>query len=168
MDKIPAHNRVSIRAVLVHEGEDPSAALAEAGFADVVAIPVVLGERPDLSSGILGDGITANLTAVLETEQEEASDVSPGTQPGSARAAPEASSPSGPVTSMLPAAYGMRPLAPVRKIGDTGQRPAAEATFHDDRAAADPPRPGRFAQTDPISADGGLDLPAPVDAVHPA
>jgi hypothetical protein len=122
MDKLPAHNRVSIRAVLVHEGEDPSAALAEAGFANAVAIPVVLGEQSDLSGGILGNGITPNLTAVLETEQEEAFDLPLGTQPRSAQAAAGASLPSGPVTAMLPAAYGMQPLAPVRKIGDAGQR----------------------------------------------
>ena len=58
LDKVPAHNRVSIRAVLVHEGEDASAALAEAGFADTISVPVVLGEQPDLSVGILGNGIT--------------------------------------------------------------------------------------------------------------
>jgi hypothetical protein len=117
MDKLPAHNRVSIRAVLVHEGEDPSAALAEAGFVNAVAIPVVLGEQPDLSGGILGDGITPNLTAVLETEQEDASDLSFGTQPRSARAAPGASPPSGPATTTLPPAYGMQPLSPVRRSG---------------------------------------------------
>ena len=91
LDKLPAHNRVSIRAVLVHEGEDPSAALAEAGLANAVALPVVLGEQLGLSSGILGNGITPNLTAVLETEPEVGSDLSFGGQPGSPRAAPGAS-----------------------------------------------------------------------------
>jgi hypothetical protein len=56
--------------VLVREGEDASAALAEAGFAETVSVPVVVGEQPDLSGGILGDGVTPNVVAVLETGQE--------------------------------------------------------------------------------------------------
>jgi hypothetical protein len=114
MDKLPAHNRVSIRAVLVHEGEDPSAALAEAGFADAVAIPVVLGEQPDPSGAILGNGITPNLTAVLETEQEE---IWPDARPPAGRSGSESARPSGPVTTTLPPAYGIQPLAPVRRRG---------------------------------------------------
>jgi hypothetical protein len=117
MDKLPAHNRVSIRAVLVHEGEDASAALAEAGFSDAIAIPVMLGDQPDVAGGILGNGITANLTAVLETEEPDASGDPPDSQPASARPAQGDASPSGPVTTTLPAAYGMQPLAPVRGIG---------------------------------------------------
>ena len=99
--------------MLVHEGEDPSAALAEAGFANAVAIPVVLGEQSDLSDGILGNGITPNLTAVLETEQEEEG---PDIQPA-AQSEPQAVRPSGPVTTNLPPAYGIQPLAPVRRGG---------------------------------------------------
>jgi hypothetical protein len=67
----PAYNRVSVRAILVHEGEDATEALAKAGFVDVISIPVVLGEDSRLPDGILGDGITPNLTAVLETEPED-------------------------------------------------------------------------------------------------
>jgi hypothetical protein len=115
LDKLPVHNRVSIRAVLVHEGEDPSAALAEAGFANPIAIPVVLGEHADLSGGILGNGITPNLTAVLETEQDESFDSSPDTP--AARPTKADARTSGPVTTVLPAAFGMQPLAPVRKNG---------------------------------------------------
>jgi hypothetical protein len=117
MDRLPAHNRVSIRAVLVHEGEDPSAALAEAGFADTISVPVVLGEQPDLSGGILGNGITPNLTAVLETEQEDEFDFSSYDAPATARPTADAAQPSGPGTTTLPAAYGMQPLAPVRRRG---------------------------------------------------
>jgi hypothetical protein len=120
MDKLPAHNRVSIRAVLVHEGDDASAALAEAGFAEAVAIPVVLGEQPDPPGGILGDGITANMIAVLETEQEEDCDATSAAQPPvvrqpAAQSRPSTARPSGPVTATLPPAYGMQPLAPVRR-----------------------------------------------------
>ena len=116
MDKLPAHNRVSIRAVLVHEGEDASAALAEAGFANAVAIPVMQGEQLDLSGGILGNGITPNLTAVLETEQEDALEDLPRMQRGAVRPAPDGARLSGPVTTNLPATFGIRPLAPVHRI----------------------------------------------------
>jgi hypothetical protein len=64
---LPAFNQVSIRAVLVSEGEDAGPALSEAGIVNPIAIPVVRGETLDLSGGILGDGLTPNLTAVLET-----------------------------------------------------------------------------------------------------
>jgi hypothetical protein len=115
MDRISAVDRVSIRAVLVHEGEDPSAALAEAGFANAIAVPVLLGEEADLSGGILGNGITPNLTAVLETEEQE--DMVATTQSGSVGAASDAAEPQAAVTTTLPAAFGMQPLAPVLKIG---------------------------------------------------
>jgi hypothetical protein len=109
-------DRVSIRAILVNEGEDAGAALAQAGFADPVALPVVMGDLPDLSGGMLGNGITPNLTAVLETEQDDTSDMSAGTKSASAQPAAQAQ-PSGPVTTTLPAAFGMQPLAPVRREG---------------------------------------------------
>ncbi len=44
LDRIPAFTRISIRAVLVQQGEDPGPALAVAGIINPVAIPVVLGE----------------------------------------------------------------------------------------------------------------------------
>ena len=121
MDKLPAHNRVSIRAVLVQEGEDASAALAEAGFSDTIAIPVVLGEQPDLSGGILGNGITPNLTAVLETEQEDESGEAPGAQTDTEQPERGDVGPSGPVATMLPPAFGMQPLAPVRPYSETNR-----------------------------------------------
>jgi hypothetical protein len=121
VDKLPAHNRVSIRAVLVHEGEDASAALAEAGFADTISVPAVLGEHSDLSGGILGNGITPNLTVVLETTQEDESGESPGAQTDPGQPERRDVGPSGPVTTMLPPAFGMQPLAPVRPHSETGR-----------------------------------------------
>ena len=117
LDRLPTHNRVSIRAVLVHDGEDPSAALAEAGIVDAVAIPVLVGEEADVSGRFLGNGITPNPTAVLETEQTDAFDSLAYTRSASTRSAEDGARPSGPVTSNLPAAFGMRPLAPVRRTG---------------------------------------------------
>ncbi len=58
LDRIHPHDRVSIRAVLVHDGEDPGPALAAAGIFDPIAIPVVIGEHPP-TSGMLGDGLYA-------------------------------------------------------------------------------------------------------------
>jgi hypothetical protein len=117
MDKLPTVNRVSIPAILVEEGEDPSAALAEAGFVNAVAIPVIVAEELDLSGGILGNGITPNLIGVLETEQEDEPDFSPDLQSGAARSVPDATPSVEPATTMLPPAFGMQPLAPVRRIG---------------------------------------------------
>jgi hypothetical protein len=64
-----------------------------------------------------GDGVTPNLTAVLQSEQE-----TPGQDAG--RPAPttegrlgSAGEPRSMPTS-LPAAYGLQPTAPVRKRGD--------------------------------------------------
>jgi hypothetical protein len=127
MDKLPAHNRVSIRAVLVHEGEDASAALAEAGFSDTIAIPVVLGGQPDVAGGILGNGITANLTALLETEQEDEAGESPGAHTDTGQPERGDFGPSGAGTTMLPAAFGRQPLAPVRTYSETRRtaKPAA-------------------------------------------
>jgi hypothetical protein len=118
MDNLPAFNRVSIRAVLVEDGEDPSHALAEAGFAEAVAIPVVLGEDLDLSGGILGNGITPNLIAMLETEiEDDEHGAAPGCTPGQVQATSEAPPTSRLATTNLPAAFGVQPLAPVRKRG---------------------------------------------------
>jgi hypothetical protein len=115
MDRLPAYNRVSIRAVLVSEGQDPSTALAEAGFANPVALSVVVGEAVDLPGGILGDGMTPNLVALLETEQEDGFDTAqPGARSDPGRSVPV---PSNPVTTTLPPAFGSQPLAPVRKRG---------------------------------------------------
>ena len=118
MDKPPAFNRVSIRAVVVEDGEDPGHALAEAGFAEAVAIPVVLGEDLNAAGGILGNGVTPNLTAVLEADvEDDEENIVVGTRTDQARATAETPPSSGPVTTNLPAANGGRPLAPVRKRG---------------------------------------------------
>jgi len=118
MDGMPAANRLSLRAVLVAEGEDATAALAQAGLIDAVKLPAVLGDIVALSGGILGDGLTPNVTAVLETEQQEEWNSSPDMPPGSATSQAAAAQPSrAATTTTLPAAYGMQPLAPVRSRG---------------------------------------------------
>ena len=116
MDRLPTFDRVSIRAVLVNEGEDPGSALSAAGILDPIAIPVVLGEELDLSGGILGDGISPNLTAVLETQKNDVSSSS-RVQANPVRSPADPTQPSGSVTATLPAAFGMRPLAPIRQRG---------------------------------------------------
>ncbi len=56
VDRIHPHDRISIRAVLVHDGEDPGPALAAAGIFNPIAIRVVLGENLPMAGG-LGDGL---------------------------------------------------------------------------------------------------------------
>ncbi len=70
-DKLAAMNRVSIRAVLAAEGEDVTHALVRAGILNPVAIPVLLDEDAPRAGSILGDGITPNVTGVLEPDDED-------------------------------------------------------------------------------------------------
>ena len=117
LDRIPSFDRVSIRAVVVSDDEDPSQALSEAGIFDPISLPVVFGEdQPDFT---FGDGITPNLTAVLEPDQEvdefDSTDQPAGIQRGPAQTGP--SQQTRPATATLPAAYGAQPLAPVRPRG---------------------------------------------------
>jgi hypothetical protein len=141
LDRIPSFDRVSVRAVVVREGEDPGPLLAAAGIVDPVAVPVVFGEAAPGRS--FGDGFTPNVPAVVEFDQEAggfagggdeqedggedigavASETASGHGRSDAGAAPR----SGPGTMMLPAAFGLQPMAPVRRAGDTGQ-PANRAS----------------------------------------
>ena len=111
LNDLPGFNRLSIRAVLVNEGEDPAPALAEAGI-----IPVMLGDNVDLPGGILGNATTPNLTAILEIEYQDDFDASPDARPDETGAGPDAARSNEPGTTMLPAAFGPQPLAPVRLV----------------------------------------------------
>jgi hypothetical protein len=150
LDRTAAFNRVSIRAVLVKEGEDPTAALLEAGIVDPIAIRVVLGEDPHLSDGMLGDGRTPNLTAVLETEQVDDSGSSATSQINNTGSQPDAAPRRQPVTTMLPAASRAEPpLAPVRPMGEAGQDTGAQTGRFGYRDSGSPPTPSLFAQAGP-------------------
>ena len=133
-DRLPSFNRVSIRAVLVNAGEDPGAALAEAGITDAVAIPVVLGDDLNLPGALLGNGITPNLTGVLEAEDQDDFDPLPHSQNSLSAARQDAPPPAEPVTTMLPTAFGLQPLAPVRRSAATSQRLDADSVSSDNRA----------------------------------
>ncbi len=109
-------DRVSIRTVLVREGEDPGAALAVADLVDPIALPVMSGEQPDVPGGILGNGITPNVTALLETEQPDVSGEASKARSGSVRSADRRTRTSEPASVVPPAASGIQSLAPVRKI----------------------------------------------------
>jgi len=152
LDRLPAHNRVSIRAVLVHEGEDPGPALAAAGIVNPIAVPVVQGEELDLSGGILGNGITPNLKAVLENEQHDDFDSSPYHQSDKGASQPGAARPAEPVTTTMPAAFGLRPLAPINGLGDAGSDPRSGR--YGNRATVCPPSPGQSLETDRIPTAG--------------
>jgi hypothetical protein len=114
LDRIHPADRLSIPAVLVSDGEDPGPALAEAGIYDPIALPVTFGEdEPTIS---FGDGITENLTAVLETTPVGAT---LRAQTHAARPAAADAGQTGLASANLPPAYGLRPLAP---IGPRGSR----------------------------------------------
>ena len=157
LDDLPAFDRVSIRAVLVRGGEDPSAALAEAGIFDPIALPVVIGDDAGLFGGILGDGITRNLTGVLETVYGRNFDLLPSRQPeqddSRANTAPLAK----PVTTTLPAAFGRQAFAPVRRQDD-GQTASRSAGRYGDRTNVTPPIPSIFMRSTPLKFSGQCNL----------
>jgi hypothetical protein len=140
LGRIPSFDRVSIRAVLVRDGEDPTQALAAAGIVDPVALPVVLGEgAPDVS---FGDGFTPNLTAVLELDapDDDLASAKPipsasglGVPANQARSGRNGTPTPRSAATNLPTAYGLQPLAPVDK--PSRRRPRAR------RPAAPPPTP---------------------------
>lgn len=147
LDRIPSFDRLSVRAAVVPDGEDPEAAVAAAGIVDPVILPVVFGESvPDRS---FGDGFTPNLTAVLEFDQPVAdassapsSDQASGAG-GSAGSEPTARA-SAPATANLPASYGSQALAPVGphsaagNIADRGTGAPPDLSHFPDAAPALP------------------------------
>ena len=137
LDRIPSFDRVSIRAVVVADGEDPGQALSQAGIFDPVAVAVAFGESPP--DGSFGDGMTPNLTAVVAYDPAEGSDPGAGDRedgsrdraantgdrgagvdPGTARPVDAGQSPAASFAGNLPPAYGLQPLAPVRPRGWAG------------------------------------------------
>jgi hypothetical protein len=103
-----AGNRVSIRAVLAVDGEDVTQVLSQAGIFDPVAVPVTLGDAEDPPGGILGDGFTPNLTAVIEPDDlPPDAETDPG-RVGPAQQGKEAA------TLGAPVANGRQPFAPMR------------------------------------------------------
>ena len=115
-ERMAKANRVSIRAVLVSDQSvDVQAALTKAGIFDPVAIPVVLGDTPDLPGGILGDGVTPNLIGVLEPDEPEATHAKPAHQETKSSKHGSRARRQLPATVNLPEAFGLKPMAPVRK-----------------------------------------------------
>lgn len=118
--RLIASSRQSFRAVLAPVGADVSDALRQAGIFNPVSVPVVEGEDPTVPGGILGNGVTPNLTAVLEPDASdwpESFEDWVQTQPGPPDAGTRPEQARGAATTNLPAAFGRQPLAPVRKQG---------------------------------------------------
>jgi hypothetical protein len=69
LDRIPEYDRLSLRAVIVPEGQDPGPYLASAGIDDPVALPIVFGDAEP--SVTFGEAFTPNLKAVLESDQPD-------------------------------------------------------------------------------------------------
>jgi hypothetical protein len=116
LNRIPSFDRLSLRAVVVPTGVDPGPALAAARIVDPIALPIAFGEDPP--DNTFGDGITPNVTAVLEYDPEDAAGTSDlqGGAPGGTAGSSTIDQPwsAEPSTVNMPAAYGMQPLAPVR------------------------------------------------------
>lgn len=112
-------NRVSIRAVLARDGEDVSEALLKAGITRPVPIPVALGDGDGEPGGFLGGAGTPNLTGVVELDAPMGSgELTAGAGEEDAAEAPAGISEVGGGRSVsLPPAYGLQPLAPVRRPG---------------------------------------------------
>ncbi len=117
LDHISSFDMVSFRAVLVAQGEDPGQALSDAGIIDPVALPVILGDNPTLPTGILGDGLTPNIVAVLQTEQPDGVGDAEPAMGGRLGSGSQMAQPARAFTKTLPAAFGNKPLAPVRQRG---------------------------------------------------
>jgi hypothetical protein len=105
-------NRVSIWAVLAFDGEDVTQALNQAGIFDPVVVPATFSDAGDPRGGILGDGITPNLTA--EIEAAEPASFTPDAETLPAPTGMEQPSDQT-VTADAPTAYGAQPFAPIRR-----------------------------------------------------
>jgi hypothetical protein len=160
LDRIPGFDRISLRAVVVAEGEDPGPALAAAGISDPIALPIVFGEAPPDRS--FGDGFTPNVAAVLEFDEPgvdasgtlgSASDIRDFPAGAQADAGASASGdvpPSRPVTTNLPSAYDLQPLAPVRSHSKTRR--------NTNRSRGAPPDLSAFAATTTSLPGAHIDL----------
>jgi hypothetical protein len=158
LDSLSSFDRVSIRAVLARDGEDPSAALAAAGIFDPIAIPVIIGDDPHPTGGILGDGITPNLIAMPETKYEGGFDPLPYRQQLVAQRGTAAKPSYRSGTRMLPAAFGLRPLAPIPTISRSGQYLDASTLHEVDRTSGYPPVPRRLLPSASLGDSEGINV----------
>lgn len=115
--------RVSVRVVVVADGEDPTPHLLKAGIVDPVIVPFAWADD-ERSAGMMGDGRTSGVTATLEFDDEAGESFAQHADPADR---PAVNPPSGsnlvsgsdPVsetrTVQLPEAFGLKPMAPVRR-----------------------------------------------------
>lgn len=71
LSQIPAHDRVSIPAILIVEGDDSFASPIAAGIDDPVIIPVTIDAD---SVVMMGDCFTENVTAVFIPDDDDGLD----------------------------------------------------------------------------------------------
>jgi hypothetical protein len=107
LERLPAFNRISVRAVLDTGDGDVQAALAEAGIFDPVAVPVLLGDDALQAGAFLGDGMTPNLVGVLVPDTD---DMAPNIR---SAAGSEQADGAGPGRARRAHAVGWRSRAPV-------------------------------------------------------
>ena len=114
-DALAKANRVSIRAILLPDGEDAAQALAENGIDNPVVVPFIYANETFDSGGVMGDGRTPNVVATLERDQNDRSNAESGSSPPATHQPVGAAGLEVPTTMTLPAAFGIKPLAPVWK-----------------------------------------------------
>jgi hypothetical protein len=108
---------------------------------------LVVGDELDLPGGILGEGITPNLTPVLETEHGGAFDPARYNGPNEAAARPDAARRAGTVTVTAPAAFGVRSFAPIRRLADGGRGPDGQTGRFGNRGLGYPTSPAGHSRT---------------------
>ncbi len=116
-DRQAKADRVSIRAVLVPDGEDATKALVESGILEPVTIPFICADESFASGGMMGDGRTPNVVATLELDQDEAADAVLGvSQPGQQTNATAASTQAAVPRATTPGStISPRSFAPIRE-----------------------------------------------------
>jgi hypothetical protein len=130
-DRFGTAGTVSVRAVVQHGDEDVTEALLRAGIFDPVSVPVVFGEEPDVSQGLLGDGVTPNLRAVLAHDVVSDFEVGSNAEVDAPKAhgrrdglAPRLA------TRTMPPAFGWTSLAPVPAAREQSASTSLAGDFH--------------------------------------
>jgi hypothetical protein len=70
--RLIASDQVSVRVVVVAEGQDPTPHLLEAGIVDPVVVPFAWADT-QASAGVMGDGSTTSVSATLEFDEADQS-----------------------------------------------------------------------------------------------
>ena len=115
-DRLWRADSVAIRAVVVPDNQDPTTILAQHGIFEPVAVPFMFDDGTSGAEALMGDGVQGGLRATLVMDQPDVPGGNDNSQQAdqSQQSDPDQGSPPS-RTAMLPEAYGMKPMAPVRR-----------------------------------------------------